>query len=161
MQLIAWEKLCGCSFSKWSIYLVMIMLYHCFIQENRFAKCDTCCLLKDEKSKTVDPERRKAFQALLDKHLELQRYAIFFRHRCTQCCWKPSAVILSPLLCSTFILSYVCKDKRACKSCPLCRPNVLVVCSTVNVSGYLSSDWCLFRRGSAYLFLLYSVHSLK
>ena len=31
-------------------------------------------MLKDEKSKTMDPERRKALQNLLDQHLELQRY---------------------------------------------------------------------------------------
>ena len=40
-------------------------------QENRFVKCDTCSVLKDEMSKTVDPERRKAMQVLLDQHLEL------------------------------------------------------------------------------------------
>ena len=40
--------------------------------ESMFAKCDTCSIFKDEKLKTVDAERKKALQGLLDKHLELQ-----------------------------------------------------------------------------------------
>ena len=56
---------------QWPFVLELICIQS--EQENRFAKCDTCCVLKDEKTKTVDAERRKALQSLLDKHLELQR----------------------------------------------------------------------------------------
>ena len=52
---------------------LIIVLYY---KENRFAKCDTCCLLKDEKAKTMNSESRKMIQALLDQHLDLQRYII-------------------------------------------------------------------------------------
>ena len=44
------------------------------VQENRFAKCDTCSVIKDEKEKTMDSDRRQALQKILDSHLELQRY---------------------------------------------------------------------------------------
>lgn len=50
--------------------LVNIMIY---MQENRFAKCDTCSMLKEEKEKTTDMKRKKELQVLLDGHLALQR----------------------------------------------------------------------------------------
>lgn len=43
-----------------------------YIQENRFAKCDTCSMLKEEKEKTTDMKRKKELQVLLDGHLALQ-----------------------------------------------------------------------------------------
>ena len=46
------------------------------VQENRFAKCDTCTMLKEEKEKTTDMKKKKELQIHLDAHLALQRYII-------------------------------------------------------------------------------------
>ena len=43
-----------------------------FTQENRFTKCDTCCMLKDEKDKTTDAKRKAQLRQMLDDHLALQ-----------------------------------------------------------------------------------------
>ena len=37
-------------------------------QENCFTKCDTCTMVKNEVHNTGDPERRKHFREILDKH---------------------------------------------------------------------------------------------
>ena len=62
------------------IYRLIYDCMHAYLQENRFAKCDTCCILREEKSKTVDKNRRKALQDLLDQHNDLQRYAYYFHN---------------------------------------------------------------------------------
>ena len=50
--------------------------------ESMLAKCDTCSILKAEKSKIADAER-EAFQSPLDKHLELQSQErqYYYKHR--------------------------------------------------------------------------------
>lgn len=50
-------------------------------------------MLKDEKNKTMDPERRKALQILLDQHLELQRYK-YFNDLCAHCVHLRVCVVL-------------------------------------------------------------------
>jgi hypothetical protein len=55
-----------------------LRIVHCitltlnFTQENRFTKCDTCCMLKDEKEKTNDANRKAQLRQMLDDHLALQ-----------------------------------------------------------------------------------------
>jgi hypothetical protein len=43
------------------------------VQEGRFTKCDTCTLVKNELQKTTDPERRKHYAGVLEKHNLLQK----------------------------------------------------------------------------------------
>ena len=58
-------------------------------------------MLKDEKNKTMDPERRKALQMLLDRHLELQRYIFMFDY---------------PTKMSLIVYLYICYVVKTCAS---------------------------------------------
>ena len=47
------------------------------LQVNRFAKCDTSCMIKDENTRPLTQKR--AIQDVYEKHLQLQRY--YHHHR--------------------------------------------------------------------------------
>ncbi len=49
-----------------------ILIFCLFCKENRFTKCDTCCMVKDEMNKTSDVKRKTQLRQMLDDHLNLQ-----------------------------------------------------------------------------------------
>jgi len=123
------------------------------LQENRFAKCDTCCMLKSEKSKTMDAERRKALQMMLDQHLELQRYTkcytlttqhnsvwLWETYDCVCVCVRVHTCVHDVCVC-------VCGYTRACMMCVCVRVHTCVhdvcVCVCIRVCVCVWSNVCL------------------
>ena len=52
-------------------YFVLNYYAHSISQENRFTRCDTCTMVKNELQLTTDPEN---LSKLLEEHNRLQRY---------------------------------------------------------------------------------------
>ena len=128
------------------------------LQENRFAKCDTCCMLKSEKSKTMDAEWRKALQMMLDQHLELQRYTKCYTlttqhnsmwlwetydcvcvcvrvhtcvHDCVCVCIHVCIRVRVCVCVCAYVCAYVCEWSDVCLEYTLCLPAPFILYGTI------------------------------
>ena len=60
------------------------------MQENRFTKCDTCTEIKKEKEKTMDQEKIRKLNKMMEDHNKLQMYVLdndkhlTLHYRCTK-----------------------------------------------------------------------------